>query len=209
MSSQQNRIDVSLPNRHIVLIGASGSGKSTFLRKNPDIKNAKRILAWDPDTDHRLIHARNITAFRSACAKAGFGQIRLGLTVRPTVEAFGQFAGVAFAMCHGKAPLFVIVEELADVTTPAKAAPEWGELCRRGRKYGAIIAATSQRPQEIDKTVLGQADTIWCGRLKTERDARYMSGIIGVSVDEIKSLKPLEYYVKQGCNPPTKGKIAI
>lgn len=203
----QNRIDTSLPNSHIVLIGASGSGKSSYLRKMPELKSANRVLAWDPDADHKLIHAKNMIAFFNECKKAGFNQIRLGLTVRPSIEAFGQFAGAAFAMCHAKAPLWVIVEELADVTTPAKAAPAWGELCRRSRKYGGKIAATSQRPQEIDKTILGQADAIWCGRLKTEKDAKYMAGIMDVPYQVLKDLKPLEYYIKRGCNPPEKGKI--
>lgn len=207
MASNRDRIDTSLPNKHIVLIGASGSGKSSYLRKLKEFQQAPRVLAWDPDEDHRLTHVRSIHHLHAACRKAGFGPIRVGFTVAPTMESFGHFCATAFAMSHGKAPLVVIVEELADVTTPAKAAPAWGEIARRGRKYGAIIAATSQRPQEIDKTILGQADTIWCGRLKTEKDARYMAGIIGIDPKALMDLKPLEYYIKRGCEPAEQGRV--
>lgn len=206
-ANPRDRIDTSLPNRHMVLIGASGSGKSSYLRKLPEIQKARRVLAWDPDADHRLVHVHSVAGLHAACRKAGFGPIRVGLTVPPSMDAFGKFCGVAFAMAHGAAPLVVLVEELADVTTPAKAAPEWGELARRGRKYGAIIAATSQRPQEIDKTILGQADTIWCGRLKTEKDARYMAGIMGVDAKALMQLKPLEYFIKRGCEPAEQGRV--
>lgn len=207
MASNRDRIDTSLPNRHIVLIGASGSGKSSYLRKLQEIRNAPRLLAWDPDADHKLVHYRNVPELHKACAKAGFGKIRAGLEMRPSMADFGQLCGIAFAMSHAKAPLVLLVEELAGVTTPAKAAPEWHECATRGRKYGLIIAATSQRPQEIDKTILGQADTIWCGRLKTEKDARYMAGIMGVDPQSLIDLKPLEYFIKRGCEPAEKGRV--
>ncbi len=51
--------------------------------------------------------------------------------------------------------LTVIVEELADVTTPQKAPESWGVLLRRGRKYGISTYAVTQRIQEIDKTIIG------------------------------------------------------
>lgn len=205
--ANRDRIDTSLPNQHIVLIGASGSGKSSYLRKQKTFREAKRLLAWDPDADHKLTHYRKVSDLYRHCQKAGFGPIRAGLEMRPSMSDFGKLCGMAFAMTHAKAPLVLLVEELAGVTTPAKAAPEWHECATRGRKYGLIIVATSQRPQEIDKTILGQADTIWCGRLKTEKDARYMSGIMGVTAIDLMNLQPLEYFLKTGCEPAVRGKV--
>ena len=56
------RQNTKLSNNNHIIVGASGSGKSAFIRKNIDFKQ-NRIIAWDPDEDFRLPRVRSISVF--------------------------------------------------------------------------------------------------------------------------------------------------
>lgn len=206
----RKRIDERLPNRHEIVIGASGSGKSSYIKQHPEVRDAQRLLIWDPDHEYRVTHTARREQLRAACAKAGFGPLRLAFSpAAPTREDFDFFCSVAFAMGHAAAPLVVIVEELADVTGSGKASDSWGALVRRARKYGVKLICASQRPQEIDKTVFSQCGTHWCGVLRTPRDRVAMAGVLGVTPADLESIKPLEYFLKDGNGKPERRKVTF
>ena len=196
------RHDASLPNRNMLIVGASGSGKSAFLRKTVDFKQP-RIVAWDPDEDYKLPRVRSMAAFEKLVKKSGFGPIRCALTVRPTEENFEKWAALVFAICHQAAPMDILADEIADVTRIGKAPPNWGELCRKVRKYGARLCAITQRPQESDKTILNQVEFTWCGALKTSASYNYLAKEMDLSVQELKSIvnidrKQIQYWIRKG-----------
>lgn len=205
----KNRIDPSLKNLHEIVIGASGSGKSTYIKGLQAVRDARRFVVWDPDGEYRVPHVGSPRELLAVLRKAGFGPVRVGLHMSPSPEAFGQFCALVLAVSHAAAPLLCLVEELADVTSPAKAAQAWGELIRRGRKYGVRLVAASQRPQEIDKTVFSQCAARWCGRLETDADRRYMSRTLDVKPEELAALQPLEFFRKVGPEPAQKGRVKL
>ncbi|MCL1072999.1 hypothetical protein [Shewanella dokdonensis] len=85
---------------------------------------------------------------------------------------FEFWAACAFAWCNA----CIVAEELADVTTAGKAPPHWGQVVRRGRARGlAPIFAITQRPSESDKTTVGNATLVRCGRLNRANDRKYMA----------------------------------
>lgn len=208
MSNETKRQDASLANNNIMIVGASGSGKSSFLRQEVDFKQS-RIIAWDPEEDYKLPRVRDLKTFIALCKKAGFGKIRVALTVTPTMENFEQFAAFAFAIAHCKAPMTVIADEIADVTRVSKASPQWGQLCRKGRKYGIRLMAITQRPQEADKTIFNQTRLKWCGALSSLAAYKYMAGEMDVPIDEFKQLenierKQVQYWLREGTKPAAK-----
>ncbi|MGI2102104.1 hypothetical protein RA178_14535 [Shewanella oncorhynchi] len=82
--------------------------------------------------------------------------------VTTNFKLFEVWALCAFSWCNAA----VVAEEIADVTSPSKAPPWWGLVIRKGRARGlAPIFALTQRPAEFDKTALGNATIIRCGRL--------------------------------------------
>ena len=91
------------------------------------------------------------------------------------------------------APGSLVVEELADVTSPGKAPEGWGELIRKGRHYGGSIYALTQRPAESDKTIAGNADIIHTGRLSFPRDRKTMAEYLDVPVSKITALPSLHW----------------
>ncbi|MBQ4860339.1 ATP-binding protein [Pseudoalteromonas sp. MMG013] len=196
------RQDPSLPNNNMLIVGASGSGKSAFLRKTIDFAQ-KRIVAWDPEEDYALPRVTSIEAFLKLARKSGYGPIRVAVTVAPTEENFERWAGIVFELSHAAAPMAILADEIADVTRVSKASYYWGQLCRKVRKYGGTLCAITQRPQEADKTIMNQVEYTWCGALKTQASAKYMAGEMGVSVDELQSIKnihrkQIQFWIRKG-----------
>lgn len=90
-----------------------------------------------------------------------------------------------FAMwSDGKVPITLVCEE-AHRYVPAN--PTLGfEPCKRaiakiakeGRKYGASLCIITQRPSEIDPTILSQCNTVFALRLSNDRDQEIVSSAI-------------------------------
>ena len=94
------------------------------------------------------------------------------------------------------APVTAIAEELADVVHAGKAPTGWGELVRGGLAYGNKIIGITQRPQETDKTIFGNATELRIFRTNTIDDAKYISSKTGIPHEAISALKQLEYIEK-------------
>ena len=85
---------------------------------------------------------------------------------------------------EGKVPVTLVCEE-AHRYVPAN--PSLGfEPCKRaiakiakeGRKYGASLAIVTQRPAEIDPTILSQCNTVFALRMSNERDQQIVTSSI-------------------------------
>jgi hypothetical protein len=82
-----------------------------------------------------------------------------------------------FAMwSEGKVPILLVCEE-AHLYAPEN--PDAGfeptkralsRIAKEGRKYGVSLAIITQRPAELDPTILSQCNTIFSFRLSNERD---------------------------------------
>lgn len=190
------KIDTSLPNTHQVVIGQSGAGKSTWMKRDALVAKGKRVLFFDPDHEYEVQRVTSVAEFVRR-VKAGQGKpIRLALSCDSTPDSFAIFCATVRAALDARHKTVMVVDELADVTRIGKAAPDWGFLIRRGRKYGLSIRAGVQRPAECDKTVFSQCAYRWVGYTETPADQKRAAESIGVSVDEVASLKKLEYLFK-------------
>jgi hypothetical protein len=56
-----------------------------------------------------------------------------------------------------------------------------GRIAKEGRKYGASLGVVTQRPSELDPTVLSQCSTMFAMRLANERDKGIIGAAVGVS----------------------------
>lgn len=179
--------------RLIVISGASRSGKTAYTVQQ--IKKEKRIIAWDVEDQFSqlsgFIRVTSPTELIRLTQTAG--GLKIAYVCNSNLkDSFNFFAGCAYRWGLKFGGCVVIAEELADVTTTAKAPEKWGILLRRGLKRGISIFAISQRWAEADKTAIGNASEFVCFRMNGE-DIPYMSKKTRISIEALEGLNSLEY----------------
>ncbi|PLA73513.1 hypothetical protein CYQ88_10850 [Hydrogenovibrio sp. SC-1] len=193
------KVDTSLKAKITIVTGSSGSGKSAWVKQQ--ITKATRLAVWDVDDEYGDIRGiktfYNVNELAGALRRSKVGKFRL-------VGEFGDFdlfCKIVFAwgVCT------CVIEELAGVTTPAKAPKNWHTLVSRGRKRGITIYAITQRPSESDKTIMGNASTFHAGRMNRQQDRVYMAKEMDIPVSDIANLKPLEFIEKYDDGTKTAG----
>lgn len=176
------------------VLGATGSGKSSYVKALMRKKPPKRLLVFDPEGEWGEF-GRVTTSLQdviAACEAAGAGgALRIVFVPSPdpatAVRQFDVFCRIAF---HAERLTF-IVDELKLVTTPSRSPVGWGMLTGRGRKRGIVIYGLSQRPASIDKDFLGNCNFVRTGRLTYAEDQRAVARVLGVPESEIGALPDL------------------
>lgn len=177
------------------MCGGSRSGKTSWCAQ--ELAGARRLLVWDSAQDGewgRRFNCKRVEsiAYLAEAVKPYAPNRRIGFCAPPTPENFAAFCRLAFILIQ-VAPSAVVVEELADVTSPGKAPLWWGELLRKGLRYGPKIYACTQRPAESDKTIIGNASRVHCHMMQRAGDALYMAREMRVAVGLVDALKPFQW----------------
>lgn len=194
--------------------GGRGMGKTTLLIDA--ITGYSRILVWSPleQRDHYARRlggtlVRNLSQLLQAVVAAP-GRTPAVIVYQPQAVAvdcpeFTNYCRAVFAWGHCAA----VVEELASVTHPGKAPEWWGRLLREGRgePLHVDIFATTQRPQECDKTILGNVTRTCAFRLKRLRDRELMAAEMNVDVTLLHALPPYEWFETDDFSTIIHGKL--
>lgn len=191
--------DTSLKNRHRLVLGASGAGKSQLIRELVPAKGI-RLLGWDTDEDHEGHHFDHWPTYAREVAKAvkSGRPFRLLWAGDNGLKTFEKWCALVFVALDGRTATEILIEELADVSkSSGTASPNFGQLIRRARKYNGGLTMASQRGTEISKTVYTQANEFWIGRQETT-DLPRMAKLAAVSEARMGAIKPLEYIRKVG-----------
>lgn len=176
------------------VVGSTGSGKTTWVRQQ--LAHESRVLVWDGKAEwgerwgFRVVTSA-LDLMRHVLPSSP--PARVSFRVPVTRDHFDTFCKLAwiFARAHACS---LVIEELADVTTPSKAPTSWGEIVRKSRGFGTRVFALTQRPQEVDKTVQGNAALFHCGRMSDVMDATYVARrLLGTDPARVAQLKPLEF----------------
>ncbi len=179
--------------RLIVVGGASRSGKTAYVKKA--IAKAPRVFAWDCEDAFHGRGWRRVTnraQLLEACQCNG--PIKVAYVAAGDLSAeFDFWASCVMYAGRFVGQLVAVAEELADVSTPAKAPGAWGVLVRRGLKRGITIFAISQRWSEADKTAFGNASDFVIFRQSSADDVRYIARKCRIEESEINALAPLHF----------------
>lgn len=192
-------------------MGASGSGKSTFVKRHIAASKPRRLLIWDPMveyTDANLTVCDTLGQVLEACAKRKTFRIvfRPHANDKTRAKQFDVFCGIALAAGN----LTLVVEELRFVTRPSYAPTRWAQVSMQGRHHGLSVIGTSQRPASIDKDFLGNCTAIRTGRLAYPEDIKAVAKAMQCAEADIAGLKPLEWLQKDmQSGGVTRGKITF
>ncbi len=63
-------------------------------------------------------------------------------------------------------------------------------IAKEGRKYGVSLGIVSQRPSELDPTILSQCSTMFALRLTNERDQKFVAAAVSDSAGNLLSFLP-------------------
>lgn len=180
--------------RLVIVSGSSRCGKTAQTERM--IRPFKTAFVWDIEGQWcKLRGYVKVSTLRDLkkivkSGKAGKYAFVSNGSIKAEFELFCMcvmFYGSHFGECA------IVAEELADVTSTAKAGEQWGMLCRRGLKRSISIFAISQRWAEADKTALGNATDFYLFRMASGSDIDYMSRKTRVSIDKLENLKPLQF----------------
>ena len=181
----------------VAVIGASGNGKGLTVKEELRAWRGP-ILVWSPlektDQYAKVIGGRAYQSIAEAVhAIEKEGQRRIVIVPPDEPKAvkvmFDRFCRVAWQL-EGWC---IVVEELSRVTMPSWAPPAWKNVSTAGRHQGLKVIATSQRPAQVDKDFFGNCSEIRCFALVYEEDAKTMSKVTRVPVDEILNLPKFHY----------------
>lgn len=183
----------------VAVIGASGSGKSTWL-KTSFLKPAarrRRLLVWDFKREY--LPAGVVTAAHStiadmaeaikACPKGFALSFLPDFDQKRRARQFDRFCRIAYAL----GDLVMVVEELSFVTTASYAPPAWSMVSCTGRHEGLTVVGTSQRPAQVDKNFFGNCTLIHSHRVQDMGDVRVMSSALDVPAGELRALPQFHF----------------
>lgn len=194
----------------IAAIGATGSGKSAWIKAELQKKRPQRLLVWDPQGEyhaHGTIFTDRVRLVDAVQRTPSFAYVyRPGDAASRYAERFDWLCRLAYAL----GDLVLVIEELADVTTPSRAPDGWSIVTRKGRHKALRVVASSQRPASVDKDFFGNCTMIHCGRLNYEADLRVMANVLRVPVEQLAGLAPLAYVERNMLTGQTRtGKLTL
>lgn len=180
----------------VAAIGASGSGKSAWIKQQLTRGKPGRLLIWDPQAEYGPFgetftdRSRLLEAVAAAGARGRLQAIyQPGNNLSDYPGRFDWLCRLAYAWERCS----LVVDELGDVTRAGWSPDGWSLVTRKGRHKGLTIIGAAQRPAIIDKTFFGLATLIHCGRLNYAADVKTMADVLHVPGEDITALKPLEW----------------
>lgn len=182
----------------IGIMGATGCGKSYFLRKCLARSKVapRRSLIWSPkeaiDRYQDLYRGSQVcttaNAVLQALKRAGAGPVHI--VFQPTLVRKTDKAifGAVCKMAKAARNIAVIAEEIGTVVEPNGGPDGWYELITMGRAYGIEVYGLSQRPASIDKDFFSNMSLLHVGRLNYEDDMKTCAKALRVPVVDVSNL---------------------
>jgi hypothetical protein len=166
-----------------VFVGSSRQGKTVSVKHDIRRRKWRRIIVWsvkervdkygEMPLGLPVFYPRTIPELTALVRRVGKGEALIVYTPQ-SMKDFDAWCRVAFAWGLMKR-CAIVAEELADVTTPAKAPEGWGRICRQILGYGCDVYAITQRPAESDKTCFGNRSYIVIHRMVRAQDRAYLA----------------------------------
>lgn len=197
------------------VLGASGSGKTSYVMQELKRTKPKRVMVWDTKGEFSregyALEVNSLGEVARLMIDAGVSG-KVAIAYRPHGDEkalkrqFNLFCLIAFAAKN----LTLVAEELADVTTANHTVEGWRKVSSQGRTEGITVYGLSQHPASIDKHFFGNASYVRTGRLNYVSHVKAVANVMGVSADGIRAMLPLEWMARDmNTGKITSGKLTF
>lgn len=183
----------------IAVSGGTRCGKTHHIMEL--VRPAPRALVWDPRGEYTAAGCKlvqDIPTLAAALREAEDGEGKF--CYWGPIADFQAWSRLAY-LWGMLWPSMLVADELADVTSSGGGRGAWGELVRKGLFYGNHIIGITQRPQEVDKTLWGNAMVKHCHRLELPLDAEYMAKVLGCTADDVAGLQGYQWIERRAGDP--------
>lgn len=195
----------------VAVLGASGSGKTSYVMQRLKREKPKRLIIWDTKGEFsREGYATPVYTLAEAVKKLQNKAFRVAYIPRGDAATMKkEFSLLCRAAFHAKV-LTLVAEELSDVTEPSRACEGWRKCTSQGRSEGITVYGLSQQPASIDKHFFGNCSLVRTGRLNFGAHIKSMAECLGVDREDVRKLLPLEFIERDMLTGEvTRGKLTF
>ncbi|KYG65273.1 hypothetical protein AZI87_12010 [Bdellovibrio bacteriovorus] len=191
----------------ICIFGKRKSGKSYLARKINEIYPRQVII--DPVAD--WTDGEIVSSFRGFAnklrekLKTGAKKYKIIFRFSPDEKNTPEIFNEILRLCYYAGDLQVVIDEVQMFCNPHWMPPWLKNLAFIGRHQKVGLCNITQRPAQINKGLLSQAEHIFCGQLHDKNDLRAVADFIGDDTDQLINL-PARNFIYFS---PTYGKKRI
>jgi len=193
------------------ILAASEMGKGVWLKKRLAETRPDRLAIWDINDEYQRAarEVASLSALLQAIAAPSFA-VRYVAKAKKDKDLRAEFEAWC-TIVYAAAGSVLVIEELADVTSPSYAPPAWRKLNTKGRHHqGLTLYWCSQSPAFIDKASLGNATHMHVGYLGEPRHRQAAAAHMGCTAEDIDAMGQGDFmeYVK-ATKERTTGRVSI
>jgi hypothetical protein len=193
------------------ILAASEMGKGVWLKQRLAETAPERLAIWDTNDEYdqagRQVATMQQLLRAIAAPQFAVRYVPKGKTDKALRAEFETWCTLVYHAVGAT----LVVEELADVTSPSWAPPAWRRLNTRGRHHqGLTLYWCSQSPAFVDKASLGNATHMHVGYLGEPRHRQAAAAHMGCRAEDIDALQQFDWieYVK-ATKERTSGRVSM
>ncbi|MFN3453518.1 MAG: AAA family ATPase [Pseudobdellovibrio sp.] len=175
------------------IFGTRGTGKSYLARKLNDLY--PRSVVIDPArdwTDGEIV--TSFTAFADKLKnKLNDKKFRIIFQFNPDEANKEELLNHVLRLCFHFKNLQVVIDEVQLFTSPHYLPEYFKNLLFMGRHQGISVMCITQRPAQLNKSILSQSLHVYCGQLHDKNDISAVSSFLNTDSNKLFNLKKRQF----------------
>lgn len=182
-------------------MGRRGCGKSHLAQKIQDLWPRKIIIdSLNEYTEGEIVHSfHDFSEALIRLESLNPDAFTLVVQFDPDTEEGEETFNEMLRLCFYFGNVQIVIEEVQLYSSPHKM-PHWLKQCLLiGRHNNLSLLFTTQRPGELNKTILSQCIHIFCGQIIEGNDLRYISSFLNENSERLSSIPARQFlYFSEG-----------